>query len=115
MSAGALTTSATPRAASIAASTPASGPAKSGTLSATTGRPKDAKRVGSPLALMIEPGALRREALDGELDDRAAANLKQRLVAPAHAPRQTARQKHPETLPHCSTTLAGTAAHFDLV
>ena len=32
---------------------PASGPAKSGTLSATTGRPVSAKRAGSPLALMM--------------------------------------------------------------
>src|SRR5262245_64260585 len=32
---------------------PASGPAKSGTSSATTGRPVSAKRAGSPLALMI--------------------------------------------------------------
>jgi hypothetical protein len=58
---------------------------------------------------------LRREALDGKLDDRAAANLKQRLVAAAHAPRQTAREKHPETLPHCSITLAGSGPRFDLV
>ena len=51
---------------------PASGPAKSGTLSATTGRPVSAKRAGSPLALrMIEPhcGASR-------------ASTRSRMVAP---------------------------------
>ena len=34
---------------------PASGPAKSGTLSATTGSPNEAKRVGSPFALSTTP------------------------------------------------------------
>jgi hypothetical protein len=34
---------------------PASGPAKSGTLSATTGRPNGAKRAGSPFALSTMP------------------------------------------------------------
>src|SRR6478752_6440897 len=34
---------------------PASGPAKSGTVSATTVRPVSAKRLGSPLALMMIP------------------------------------------------------------
>src|SRR5262245_33230855 len=34
---------------------PARGPGKSATPSATTGRPNEAKRAGSPLALMIRP------------------------------------------------------------
>src|SRR3954469_24514034 len=34
---------------------PASGPAKSGTLSATTGNPNEAKRAGSPFALSTTP------------------------------------------------------------
>src|SRR5262249_9217992 len=34
---------------------PASGPGKPATLSATTGRPNEAKRAGSPLALRINP------------------------------------------------------------
>src|SRR5215207_3643217 len=40
---------------SSAARIPASGPGKSATPSAITGRPKDAKRAGSPLALRIRP------------------------------------------------------------
>src|SRR5262245_20683436 len=54
---GTLTTSAMSGACAAAQSSPArmpaSGPAKSGTSSATTGRPVSAKRAGSPLALMI--------------------------------------------------------------
>src|SRR5215216_1745398 len=40
---------------SSAARIPASGPGKSATPSAMTGRPKDAKRAGSPLALRMRP------------------------------------------------------------
>ncbi len=40
---------------SSAARMPASGPGKSSTLSAITGRPNDANRAGSPLALRISP------------------------------------------------------------
>src|SRR6185369_5592071 len=40
---------------SSAARMPARGPGKSATPSATTGKPKEAKRAGSPLALMIRP------------------------------------------------------------
>src|SRR5689334_4806635 len=58
-SAAALSTSATSgRLAAVqssAAKMPARGPGKSATSSATTGKPNDANRAGSPLALMISP------------------------------------------------------------
>src|SRR2546423_190619 len=66
---GTLTTHSTPgrfaATQSRPARIPASGPAKSGTLSATTGSPNEAKRAGSPFALSTMPlvcGATRASA-----------------------------------------------------
>ena len=76
---------------------PASGPAKSGTLSATTGSPVSAKRAGSPLALMMTPFALRADASEHTLQNGHAADRDARLVAAAHAARQTAGEHKPES------------------
>ena len=75
---------------------PASGPAKSGTLSATTGRPVSAKRAGSPLALMMRRahcGVMRREHA---LEDGRAADGDAQLVAAAHAAREPAGEDEAE-------------------
>ena len=77
---------------------PASGPAKSGTLSATTGRPKAAKRAGSPLALSTTPLTCGVSRASTRSQDRLAADADQRLVAAAHAAREPAREDEAERL-----------------
>ena len=71
---------------------PASGPAKSGTSSATTGRPGVGKARRIAVGVENEPRALRREPFEDARENGLAADLGQRLVAAAHPPRKPAGQ-----------------------
>ena len=75
---------------------PASGPAKSGTLSAITGSPVSAKRVGIAIGVDDDAGALRRQRRQHAVEDGDAADLDARLVAAAHAARQAAGEHQAE-------------------
>ena len=69
-------------------------PGKFFTVSGITGRPKPAKRAGSPLALRIRRSHCGCQPRDHALEDGAAADRAHRLVAAAHPPRQAAGQQH---------------------
>ena len=82
---------------SSAARMPASGPGKSSTASAITGRPRPAKRAGSPLALRRGRRIAARAARSRgpESCGRRSAH---RLVAAAHPPREAAGEQHAGSL-----------------
>ena len=84
------------------ASTPASGPTKPPIVSGTTGRPKAAKRPGSPLALITMSPTWGAEPADDVAEHWPAGQLQEPLVAAPHAPRPAAGQQHAGDVAHTS-------------